>query len=61
MNKPLLGLCIDSVAASLRTEQRGTGQAVASDTSDLAAFVTGQRLVSKNGPERQRFSDPDPS
>lgn len=34
---------------------------MAIDASDLPAFANGQRLVSKNGPERERFSDPDAS
>jgi hypothetical protein len=37
------------------------GRDVAIDASDLPAFANGQRYVSKNGPERERFSDPDAS
>jgi hypothetical protein len=29
--------------------------------SDLPAYANGQRLVSKNGRERERYSDPDAS
>jgi len=32
---------------------------VAVDASDLPAYANGQRLVSKRGRERERFSDPD--
>lgn len=31
------------------------------DASDLPAYANGQRYVSKHGPERERFSDPDAS
>ncbi len=37
------------------------GDSLAIDATDLAAFANGQRYVSKNGPERKRFSDPDAS
>jgi hypothetical protein len=37
------------------------GRDVAIDASDMPAFANGQRYVSKNGPERERFSDPDAS
>ena len=30
-------------------------------TSDMPAYANGQRYVSKNGPERERFGDPDAS
>jgi hypothetical protein len=51
--------CLDRIAASLQTELPGIGQNVAIDASDLPAFANGQRFVSKGGPERERFSDPD--
>jgi hypothetical protein len=53
--------CLDRIAASLQTEFPGIGQDVAIDASDLPAFANGQRYVSKGGPERERFSDPDAS
>jgi hypothetical protein len=53
--------CLDSIAASLRIELPGIGQDVAIDASDLPAFANGQRYVSRNGRERERFSDPDAS
>lgn len=34
---------------------------VAIDGSDLPAYANGQRFVSKGGPERKVFSDPDAS
>jgi IS5 family transposase len=37
------------------------GEDVAIDASDMPAFANGQRYVSKGGPERERFSDPDAS
>src|ERR671928_583269 len=37
------------------------GHDVAIDGSDLAAWANGQRYLSRNGPERERFSDPDAS
>jgi hypothetical protein len=53
--------CLDSIARSLQVEFPGIGTDVAIDGSDLPAFANGQRFVSKNGPERERFSDPDAS
>jgi len=37
------------------------GVNAAIDSSDLPAYANGQRYLSKNGPERMRFSDPDAS
>jgi DDE family transposase len=37
------------------------GRDVAIDASDMPAYANGQRFLSKNGPERERFSDPDAS
>ena len=37
------------------------GRDIAIDASDLPAFANGQRFVSRNGPEREHFSDPDAS
>jgi hypothetical protein len=53
--------CLDRVTASLQDALPGIGQDVAIDASDLPAFANGQRYVSKGGPERERFSDPDAS
>ncbi len=60
-HKPLLDACLDRVTASLRTELPQYGQDIAIDASDMPAFANGQRYLSKNGPERERFSDPDAS
>lgn len=59
--KPLLDACIDRVIAGLRVQHPDMGHDVAIDGSDLPAYANGQRFVSKNGPERERFSDPDAS
>nr|MBA2637343.1 hypothetical protein [Solirubrobacterales bacterium] len=37
------------------------GENIAIDGSDLPAYANGQRYVSKNGPVRERYSDPDAS
>jgi hypothetical protein len=37
------------------------GRHVAVDASDMPAYGNGQRFLSKNGPERERYSDPDAS
>jgi hypothetical protein len=37
------------------------GRDVAIDGSDLPAYANGQRYLSKNGPERKTYSDPDAS
>jgi transposase, IS5 family len=60
-HKPLLDACLDRVTTSLRAELPEYGCDVAIDASDLPAFANGQRYVSKNGPERKRYSDPDAS
>lgn len=59
--KPLLGACIDSVLRSLQDEMPELGTHVAIDGSDMPAYANGQRYLSKNGPERKVFSDPDAS
>jgi len=53
--------CLDRVTASLHAELPEYGQDVAIDASDLPAYANGQRYLSKNGPERERYSDPDAS
>lgn len=60
-HKPLLDACLDRVVDSLRRELPEYGQDVAIDASDLPAYANGQRFLSKNGPERERYSDPDAS
>ena len=60
-HKPLLAACIDRVTTSLREQLPGYGQDIAIDASDLPAFANGQRHLKKNGPERERYSDPDAS
>jgi Transposase DDE domain len=60
-NRPALAACLDACAASLRSQYPAMGRDVAIDASDLPAFANGQRYVSKNGPKRERFSDPDAS
>jgi Transposase DDE domain len=49
------------VTASLRGEIPEYGRDLAIDASDLPAYANGQRFLSKNGPERERYSDPDAS
>lgn len=58
---PALNACLDACAASLRAKYPDFGRDVAIDASDLPAYANGQRYVSKGGPERERFSDPDAS
>jgi hypothetical protein len=53
--------CLDRVTASLRAELPDYGHDLAIDASDLPAYANGQRFLSKNGPERERFSDPEAS
>ncbi|MGH2544253.1 MAG: transposase, partial [Ardenticatenaceae bacterium] len=60
-NKPLLSACLDRVAASLQAEFPGIGEDIAIDGSDMPAYANGQRRLSKDGPLRERFSDPDAS
>jgi hypothetical protein len=57
----LLDSCIDHVIASLSVQMPEMGRDVAIDGSDMPAYANGQRYLSKNGPERERFSDPDAS
>jgi hypothetical protein len=56
-----LDTALSRVLAALRSESLQYGRDVAIDASDLPAYANGQRYVSKNGPERERFSDPDAS
>ncbi len=60
-NKPLMDACLARVADSLRAELPEYGRDIAIDASDLPAYANGQRFLSKNGPERERYSDPEAS
>lgn len=51
--------CIDSVVEGLRSKVPDYGTNLAIDASDLPAYANGQRYLSKGGPERERYSDPD--
>lgn len=56
-----LAECIDSVLAGLQEAHPNLGTTVAIDGSDLPAYANGQRFLSKGGPERKVYSDPDTS
>ena len=60
-NAPLLAGTLDQVIQALAAALPGMGEHVAIDASDLPAYVNGQRTLTKNGPERERYSDPDAS
>jgi hypothetical protein len=60
-NAPALDACFTALAASLRAELPNYGQDLAIDASDMPAYANGQRYLSKNGPLRERYSDPDAS
>lgn len=57
----LLDECIAAVIAALKKRDPLLGWDVAIDASDMPAYANGQRFKSKNGPERERYSDPDAS
>jgi hypothetical protein len=57
----ILAGCIDRVTASLHAQLPDYGRNVAIDGSDMPAYANGQRFVSKHGPERERYSDPNAS
>jgi len=59
--RPLLDACLAGIVSELRDRLPEYGQDVAVDASDLPAYANGQRFLSRNGPERERFSDPDAS
>jgi len=59
--KPLLDSCIAAVLGRLHDVNPAMGQNVAIDGSDLPAYANGQRFLSKNGPDREKYSDPDAS
>lgn len=56
-----LAACLERIATSLQAEVPDLGLDVAIDASNLEAFANGHRLVSRGGPERERYSDPDAS
>jgi transposase len=60
-NGDKLERCIDSVVEGLKAKLPSYGTDLAIDASDMPAYANGQRYVSKNGPERERYSDPDAS
>ncbi len=57
----LLDACIAGVLDALKARNPDMGVNVAIDGSDLPAYANGQRYLSKHGPERERYSDPDAS
>jgi hypothetical protein len=57
----MLDACISAVVAALKRRNPLLGWDVAIDASDMPAYASGQRYVSKGGRERERFSDPDAS
>lgn len=57
----LLTACLDRVTAALHDAHPEMGANVAIDGSDMPAYANGQRYLSRNGPERERYSDPDAS
>ena len=59
--KPLLDACLTGIVDSLRETVSDYGVDIAVDASDLPAYANGQRYLSKGGPERERYSDPDAS
>ncbi|MFL6137588.1 MAG: transposase [Frankiaceae bacterium] len=54
-----LDRCLDAVVVRLAATLPGFGETVAIDGSDMPAYANGQRRLSRNGPLRERFSDPD--
>ena len=60
-NSDKLAACLDRVITGIAEQLPDIGQNVAIDGSDMPAYANGQRYLSKNGPERERYSDPDAS
>jgi hypothetical protein len=60
---PMLQQCITDVIGALKKANPVLGWDVAIDASDMPAYANGQRLKSKNGPERkpEEYSDKDAS
>jgi hypothetical protein len=61
LHKHLLDACIASVVEALKRANPLLGWDVSIDASDMPAYANGQRFKSKNGPEREKYSDPDAS
>lgn len=57
----LLEGCIAGVLKELKKRNPMLGWDVAIDASDMPAYANGQRYKYKNGPEREKYSDPDAS
>jgi hypothetical protein len=57
----VLADALDRIAVALQAELPGIGRDVAIDGSNLEAFANGHRRLSKHGPERDHYSDPDAS
>lgn len=57
----VLQRCIDEVVEDLGKKLPACGKDIAIDASDMPAYANGQRYISKDGPERESFSDPDAS
>ncbi len=60
-HKPILDAALARIVAGLSAELPEYGQDIAIDASDLPAYANGQRYLTKNGPVRERYSDPDAS
>jgi hypothetical protein len=58
-NGEVIERCIDSVVEGLRSKLPSYGRDLSIDASDMPAYANGQRYLSKNGPERERYSDLD--
>jgi transposase len=58
-NGDALDACVSRVVAELHRRLPNYGKDIAIDASDMPAYANGQRYLSKNGPERERFSDAD--
>lgn len=58
-NGEMVERCIDGVVDGLRHKLPSYGRDLSIDASDMPAYANGQRYLSKDGPERERFSDPD--
>ncbi len=60
-NGDMLDACIGKITAELHRRLPDYGRDIAIDASDMPAYANGQRYRFNNGPERERFSDPDAS
>jgi hypothetical protein len=57
-HKPILDATLARIVERLSAEVPEYGQDIAIDASDLPAYANGQRFLTKNGPLRERYSDP---